>query len=242
MSLIITLHGEEGIVMASDSRITINNTTLINGVSTVNIGISQSDSIYKIFQAAEHIGISYCGESTLAGIPLAGYVEGFIRKKIEEEKIGLDEVPASLVTYFKGLQNVPDTVFHVAGYTLTEGVAIQKIWRVILKSELIHEIVPKTQLRGAIWNGEMDILSRIIQNNIFFKEPNGIYSPLPSFVIPFDIFTLQDMIDFAVYAICTTSDSMRFQMRPKTVGGPVDVLVIKPSGSSWIQKKILEVK
>ncbi len=51
--------------------------------------------------------------------------------------------------------------------------------------------------------------------------------------------TLQDGIDFAVFAIRTTIDTMRFQMCVKTVGGPIDVLVIKPSGAQWISRKEL---
>ena len=51
--------------------------------------------------------------------------------------------------------------------------------------------------------------------------------------------TLQDAIDFSIYAIRTTIDTMRFQARPKNVGGPIDVLVITPDETRWIQKKEL---
>ncbi len=50
---------------------------------------------------------------------------------------------------------------------------------------------------------------------------------------------LQDAIDFAVYAIQTTIDTMRFQARRKTVGGPIDVLALTPDEVKWIQKKEL---
>ena len=48
---------------------------------------------------------------------------------------------------------------------------------------------------------------------------------------------LQDAIDFAVYAIQTTTDTMRFQARPKTVGGPIDVLLITVDGAKFIRRK-----
>lgn len=51
--------------------------------------------------------------------------------------------------------------------------------------------------------------------------------------------TLQDAIDFSIYAIRTTIDTMRFQARPKTVGGPIDVLLISPEEAKFIQKKEL---
>lgn len=60
------------------------------------------------------------------------------------------------------------------------------------------------------------------------------FKQMPHFQIPWQFFTLQDAIDFAVYAIRTTIDSVRFLPRPKTVGGPIDVLVIRPHESEWI--------
>ena len=51
--------------------------------------------------------------------------------------------------------------------------------------------------------------------------------------------TLQDAIDFSIYAIRTTIDTMRFQARPKTVGGPIDVLLLTPKEVKWIQSKEL---
>ena len=64
---------------------------------------------------------------------------------------------------------------------------------------------------------------------------------MPAYGIPFEMFTLQDAIDFAIYAIKTTADTMRFQLRNKTVGGPIDVLVIKPSEAFWVKRKELHV-
>jgi hypothetical protein len=61
-----------------------------------------------------------------------------------------------------------------------------------------------------------------------------IRSPAP---IIWDAMALQDAIEFSIYAIRTTIDTMRFQARPKNVGGPIDVLVLTPEKAQWIQKK-----
>ena len=50
---------------------------------------------------------------------------------------------------------------------------------------------------------------------------------------------MQDAVDFAKYGIKTTIDTMRFQVVPETVGGPIDILVIKPESSQWLAKKEL---
>ena len=60
--------------------------------------------------------------------------------------------------------------------------------------------------------------------------------------IPWDFMTLQDAVDFATYAIKTTMDTMRFQLRPKTVGGPIDILVLKPEDGFWVKKKTLQAE
>jgi len=60
-------------------------------------------------------------------------------------------------------------------------------------------------------------------------------------MIPFEFFTLQDAIDFCVYGIRSTIETLRFQSREKTVGGPIDVLIITPDNSRWISQKQLVV-
>ena len=62
-----------------------------------------------------------------------------------------------------------------------------------------------------------------------------IKTPAP---IIWDAMTVQDAIDFSVYAIRTTIDTIRFQARPKNVGGNIDVLLLKPNQEPrWIKKK-----
>jgi hypothetical protein len=62
---------------------------------------------------------------------------------------------------------------------------------------------------------------------------------VPAFAIPWQFFTLLDAIDFAAYGMRATIESMRFQARAKTVGGAVDILVLKPAVTEWVAKKQL---
>ena len=85
------------------------------------------------------------------------------------------------------------------------------------------------------------MLQRLL-NTVSLIQPDGKDPiPLPFFGVPFEFFTLQDAIDFAFYGIRSTIDTIRFQGREKTVGGPIDVLVITPDSSSWIAQKQLTV-
>ena len=64
-------------------------------------------------------------------------------------------------------------------------------------------------------------------------------SPSSRYPLALQQFTLQDAIEFAEFVISATISSMNFQKRPKTIGGPVDILVIKPETAFWIQRKEL---
>ena len=59
----------------------------------------------------------------------------------------------------------------------------------------------------------------------------------PNQNIPWELMSIQDAIDFSEYAIKTTIDTMKFTTTNKTVGGPIDILVITPDKAKWIKKK-----
>lgn len=63
---------------------------------------------------------------------------------------------------------------------------------------------------------------------------------LPEAPIDWQFMSLQDAVDFARFAIETTINAMRFQSIDKTVGGPIDILIIKPNKSEWLQHKLLK--
>ena len=230
MSLIIALHLGEGIVMASDSRTTFSSTIRTqDGTIVQNNGVHYSDSSYKTFLTPKGIGISTCGQASINNKPIAGYIESFIN---EHEDECVDKIKDAIIPYFKALCPTIDTHFIIGGY-INEGKTYeQKLYRILTATNKIESI--NTDVQGAIWDGETDVLSRVLTT---MYTQNG--KALPDYQIPFNLFTIQDAIDFAKYAIQTTIDTMKFQQRGKTVGGPVDILIIKPDNAFWIVKKEL---
>jgi len=240
MSLIATLFVREGIVMAADSRLTINTQEQQGDSSIVHLAVGQSDSTYKVFLAPHDIGISTCGDADIQGVPIAGNVDSFIAASLQDQPSSVEEVARKLLDHFGAFNPIPNTQFHVAGYSDANGTLEQEVWAVeVTANKLTRLNVPGQQ--GASWAGEGDILARLIQPVAQIDENDQIVQKFPSHPIPWQFFTLQDAIDFAVFAIRSTINALRFQPRPKSVGGPVDVLVIKPSGAVWIQRKELRV-
>ena len=145
-------------------------------------------------------------------------------------------IPQVIIDYFNELPLVPDTHFIVAGYDKTESGKQQLLYKVRVKEKSIDQI--NTDSQGAFWDGETYTLTRLIQN-VAIKTTDNNYLDLPFEDILWGYFTLQDAIDFARYAVETTIQTMRFKNVVETVGGSVDILVITPDETKWLQKELL---
>ena len=242
MSLIITLYIREGIVMASDSRLTLKTSREQSKEQEKRIirqmAVAQSDSIYKTFLTPQGLGISTFGAAEIKGMPIAGYIESFITEELAGENIPVDQVPGLIKEYFSKMEKDLNVGFHVAGYKKRDKSYEQHVWRVDVGRDEIMQINEVDQ-PGLSWAGEGDIISRLVKR-VSVHDEDGEDKRLPYYQIPYGFFTLQDAIDFSIYAVRTTIESLRFQPRPKTVGGPIDVLVIKPERSFWVKRKELE--
>jgi hypothetical protein len=238
MSFIITLNVREGIVMASDSRLTLDR-TIPGPPATVQLSVAQSDSNYKTFLVPSGVGISTFGAAMLNGEPLSGSIESFINDVAIPKKLSVEAAAQELLVYYSAMPSPPATFFHVAGYTTTKPPEPQ-VWIVAIADKKVERSNP-SGVPGAWWGGQTDILARLIQNVAQLDGNGQIVEVLPYHQIPWEFLTLQDAVDFATFAVRSTIDATRFQPRPKTVGGPIDVLVIKPTGPVWIQRKELHV-
>ena len=228
--------------MASDSRLTLNSDQKRGKNQIINVTTGMSDSNYKTFLSSQNFGISTFGQAQIDGISITGFIESFVSDTGEEKSV--TRFAEKVNKHFRSYNPIPKTGFHVAGYELERGKLIQKLFRVLPEQDRCIHLNPAKKggkpTQGASWDGESDILVRLIQP-AYTKDDKGNYHELPYFSIPWTFFTLQDAIDFAVYAIRATIESVKFQPRAKTVGGPIDVLVIKPNEAKWISRKELKV-
>lgn len=242
MSFIITLYTREGIVMASDSRLTLNSEQQDQNGQRVLLAAGMSDSNYKTFLAKKGIGISTFGQADINGNPISGYIQSFIDQNVDND-INVADFANALNDHFRTFEPIPDVGFHISGYQLEDGINKPKVFRVAPFHNQVELKNPENkngETQGATWDGEVDILYRLIQPVYVQAEENN-YQPLPQFPIPWQFFTLQDAIDFAVFALQTTIDCVRFFPRPKTVGGPIDVLVMTRDKAFWVNRKELKI-
>jgi hypothetical protein len=242
MSFIITLHTREGIVMASDSRLTLNTEQQTAEGQRLMIAAGMSDSNYKTFLAKDKIGISTFGQADINGNPISGFIQSFISQHNDGE-ITVSDFANELNDHFRSFDPIPDVGFHISGYEM-EGMELKpRVYRVAPFYNLVNLVNPDNEqgeTQGAIWDGESDLLLRLIQP-VFIRDEQDQFQALPQFQIPWQFFTVQDAIDFAVFAIQTTIDCVKFFPRAKTVGGPIDVLVINRENSFWVNRKELKI-
>lgn len=266
MSLIITVCTSEGIVLASDSRSTYTRTENNGGVKTIKYGIHSTDTTYKTFMCDDRLGISTCGNGTICGKSIASHIESYINNEYQKaDTVG--DTAQKLLGYFSKMAHSEPVIFHVAGYDKENGQDIPRLYRVVTLAKINDVAI--NNCCGAQWDGEAAVLTRIIKNGYIVPEnqvthpgkvkitvkdnqgndveqeikkcmliPSGS-TRHPEMDIAWELLTLQDGIEFAEYAIKTTIDTMRFQMTPKTVSEPIDILIVKPNGAKWIKHKEL---
>lgn len=234
MSFLIAVHVNEGIVLASDRRTTYSQTSNENGQQVVKFGVHTTNSTDKTFVCPNGAGISTCGDASLLGKPITGYIQEMIRTGISSDT-KISNIPQIIIDYFYSKPTVPDSNFIIAGYETVEGRKVQKLFKVQLANKNVEEI--NTDSQGASWDGETLTLTRLIQD-VAVKDRKGALLWLHDDIL-WNYFTLQDAIDFARFTVETTINTMHFKNVVETVGGNVDILVITPEETKWIQREEL---
>lgn len=245
MSLAIVVYVPEGIIMASDSRQSLTVEGKKQTGEPFKFETVNSDTVYKTFLLEDQqIGISNFGADLLGKIPMSSHIKTFVEKAITSND-DVEAIPRKLLKYFQESFAGADVGFHVAGYKKEGELSVPYVYHChVGKNDLMRRNTEDdgSLIYGAAWSGAIDVIASIILP-VTAKTKGGADKVIrPVAPILWDAMTVQDAIDFAVYAIRTTIDTMRFQARPKTVGGPIDVLLLTPDDKpKWISSKVIAV-
>lgn len=231
MSLVATVYVPSGIVMACDSRMTVQRSEEKTEGETKTVVQQQlvlSDNAFKVVELrTTGVGISIYDAGIINNQPADSHVHRF-----EEEAVTPGDAVLSVgekfIKYFQN--NFPNigVGYHIAGYREENKVSVPYV--------LVGHTIREPGLRrvnadadGKVQYGITRAGDTLIANRLI--DPNHL--PL------FPAMPLQDAVDYAVHLIRTTIDTMRFEPRFPSVGGPIDVLVVTPSGPRWVQRKEL---
>lgn len=216
MSVIATVFLPDGIIMATDSRITGSNTSNENGLTKETI-FTLSDNGQKLFLINNKIGISFCGKVEIDGKTMADFIDSFEKNKISDNDDVYEIAQKLRQEIFAFDKSGVDYFFHVAGYTKGK----QEVYSV--SSQLV-QLLNKEPC--AAWNGDSAFLTNLINGN-------------PPMTFDWYHMYLKDGIELAEFMVDVNCKAQRFSSSIATCGGPIDILLITKDEARWIKHKIL---
>ncbi len=257
MTLTISVRVPDGIVLATDSLVSILATIIpvedlgakcpkceedikISELKLPLIRMPAGSSPFgrKLFNIEKrNIGVAVYGAPALNGRTVESHIREFEKLKIVgEEKV--KEVAHKLADYLhdnvkkevKILSKIPEKHL-VVGFQVAgydkKDVKIGKTFLVKIGRKITIE--PKhTKGYGCTCGGEGRVAAKL------WKKDPEIPIAKPNYAL----MTLQDAIDYAVFLIRTTKDYQRFATMVPNVGGDIDIAIITHhDGFKWIQQK-----
>lgn len=216
MSLLVTSLLKDAIIMASDSRTTYQRKD----------SVRYEDNTYKTILMDGRIGISHCRNAKIKGKKIEAILEDFMTLY---KGSSITEIPALLKNYFLAIYKDINVAFFVAGFENYTPF----IYRIYTQGNIEVCDVSSPQ---AFWEGERDAASRLFSPNIYFKE-NSRYKKHSHYPLRFNEFSIQDGIDFSTFLIETAGKTLTFQYSNHTIGGPIDILVLKRNGECYWHKR-----
>lgn len=268
MSLIVTVYTSEGIVMASDSRTTQRVLVENQGVKSFPLSDNATKTfVTKWNYGISTCGAASIDGLPLSGY-IQAFLNSYKYDKASTtvQKFADDlcnyfillNLQDDLLFHVCGYDSV--------GQNYSQ--QIYKCVISVNKSSKIKKVTLINNIKdnyGIAWDGQVEVMLRLIKQqmlvstvydaksaDLIFEDGtkqkfDDVYTVLKkesTFIakanIDYNMMNLQDAVDFARFAIRTTIDTQRFLQMEKTVGGPIDVLIIKPQESIWVSSKELK--
>lgn len=231
MALVVSVYVPSGIVMAADSRLIVRRTEEReeNGVKVRAeqhlVFSDNSNALVRLRRVP--LGVSFYDAGVINNEPTESHIYRF-ENEVLDEGDDIDAAADNLMSYFHERHPRLSVGFHVAGYRV-QGRTSEPV---VLVGHTTRE--PKVRRvnsgeQGDVQYGVVRAGDTTVANRLIDPKHLPLFAAMP----------LQDAIDYAIHLIRTTIETLRFEPRFPTVGGPIDVLVIRPDGPRWIQRKDL---
>jgi hypothetical protein len=217
--------------MAADSRMG----ALISGerqegdrTEKVRQQIVLSDSANKVVDLPRvGTGVSLYDAAVINNQPADSHLHAFA----EQQLTAADDVITvadRFLNHFRHNFSKVGVGFHMAGYRV-EGKASMPY--VLVGHTTQQDNVRRVNAtdEGQVQYGVVRAGDVLVANRLIDKKHLPLFAAMP----------LQDAVDYAVHLIRTTINTLRFEPRFPSVGGPIDVLVVRPDGMEWVQRKQL---
>jgi hypothetical protein len=263
MSLGVVIKGPEGIVLAADSRVTLE--AQKKGAPPIQVNFDNATKLLSFSKPHNYVGCVTYGTAVIGLRTAHSFIPEFEQRVLSEKqgRLTTEEYSKELSIFYNRLwsENVPpdyqgpNMTFVVGGYDPDATYGKVFLFEIPAKPESVPRH-PKENEFGMTWGGQLEIASRLIQGfdpslPAIIKETLGlddekvgqVYEKLRGnlqFQIPYNVLPLQDCVDLAIFLIRTTMTAQNLAIGIRGVGGPIDVAVIKrTNGLQYVQQKVI---
>ncbi|MDE0636666.1 MAG: hypothetical protein OXI43_12575 [Candidatus Poribacteria bacterium] len=258
MTLIVSVISADGIVIAGDSLSSLNRQINMNQSSKVicpqcqhehtvqanfqgNVAQATYSHTEKVFPFFQKFGIGVFGSGLIGGHSvnflirsfeyyttkqnkningvtqlaqqLGNNLHSYLKKHLEHEKKSLDDFPENHI--FLG--------FAIVGYDDLQS----KMIEVLLSKDVRYNEFSNL---GCYASGNKEVVEAIW----------GLYKKRPDTQPIYEVFSLQEAIDYAEFLISSTISHQRFSPTIPNVGGNIDIALVRPFDEfQWIRQKPL---
>ena len=262
MTLAVAVVCQDGVVVAADSRTTLNN------FRASRVG---SDATHKVFGSGR-VAIATWGEAFVLGRSVAHHMANFA-----DAESGTGHHPRAaaerLAEHFGDLcdQQLPTDLAMAAQQDLSLGflvaghdqAGVGEVWDVRLPDRTVELAATMAEGGAAVWRGQTDVVSRLLAGFDdalladaavrygLWREYEALRPLLRQcgYRIPFDTMNLQDAIDLAALCVRVTTEVQRFSLGASLrapefswpgVGGPTEIAAVTARGGfAWVQRTAL---
>jgi len=231
MSLVVCVYVPTGMVLSADSRTTGTTSQTVADPSSpdaqlvVQTNVVLSDAANKLFLLFERYGVETYGDANANDLPIAHYIEQNEAGYAETPPATTHDCSEGLLAHFNSLDPKPNIGLVVAGYDNL----VPNLESLDLNNNSIvrFNVDDNDQVQyGILRAGDTAVVDRLLSQ--------------PEFNPSFNVMQLQDAVDYSRHLTRSTIDQLRFEPRFATVGGPIDTLVVQPTGARWLARKELQ--
>ena len=269
MSLGIVFKGPEGIVLAADSRVTLNaHLTGPEGASVLLPATFDNATKLLKIKGQDFVGtITYGAGAIGQQEPRTAhsFVPELEASLVNSQRLGVREFADKLSEFFMArwkdagmlnpAQRGQDMSFLVGGYD--KGEPYGTVFEIFIPSKPTPRETLSSGQFGATWGGQHQVVSRLI-NGFDLQVPklarkflnvsaDGSPDPLLDDLkaklqakIPWQFLPLQDCVDLSIFLIRATISLQKWTVDIRGVGGAVDVATVtRTKGFEYVQQKMV---
>lgn len=259
MSLGIVVKGPEGLVLAADSRVTLEKHQ--EGQPSILVNFDNATKLLSFSEPNTSVGVVTYGQAAIGLRTAHSFIPEFEEKlPIPRKRLKIDDFAKRLSDFFMKQWQAgmpadyagPSMTFVVGGFN--KGEPYGRVYLIeIPNAPSPTERNPQSGEFGITWGGQREFVDRLLQGydyrlpelvrNALHLEPaqmaelENTLQPL-QMPIPVQMLALQDCVNLAIFFIRVTIEAQELSVGVRGVGGGIDVATVtRRDGLQFVQRK-----